>query len=152
MLEDDADERMALGRVLRASRFQVASYASAEEFLGSPRSAILCLLLDIQLEGDVRTRTAACPARAGLTVPVVIITASDDDDTSREAEILGCLAYLRKPFLGRSLVFAAADTRQRGRGATRPPIVSGRRGPVVRALRTRAARRSVSAVARATCR
>ena len=37
-------------------------------------------------------------------MPVVIITASDDDDTSREAEILGCVAYLRKPFLGRSMV------------------------------------------------
>lgn len=33
----------------------------------------------------------------GSTLPVIIITAFDDDRTREEAERLGCLACLRKP-------------------------------------------------------
>ena len=51
VIEDDADERTALGRVLRASGFDVSSYPSAENFLASPPPAALCLVIDVQLDG-----------------------------------------------------------------------------------------------------
>jgi FixJ family two-component response regulator len=104
VIEDDADERTALGRVLRASGFDVKSYASAEDFLASGTMEALCLLLDLQLEGMSGLELLRDLRMEGSTLPVIVITASDDTDSRREAEQLGCFAYLRKPFQGRALV------------------------------------------------
>jgi CheY-like chemotaxis protein len=52
IVEDDASFRRALERLLCASGFEVHTFASAEEFLGSavPESHA-CLILDIRLPG-----------------------------------------------------------------------------------------------------
>ena len=104
LIEDDADERTALGRVLLASGFEVTSYPSAETFLASPPQAALCLVIDVQLDGMSGLELLHWLRTAGSRLPVIIVTASDDDETHRKAEQLGCLAYLRKPFPGRALV------------------------------------------------
>jgi FixJ family two-component response regulator len=105
LIDDDAGERKALSRVLRAGGFAAAPYASAEEFLASPPvERPVCLLLDIQLEGmsglDLQDQLNA----EGSTVPVIVITASDDAGARRRAEVSGCIAFLRKPFEGRHLL------------------------------------------------
>jgi len=46
---------------------------------------------------------------AGSSVPVIFITARDDEATRREAIKAGCAAYLRKPFSGRVLIDAVAN-------------------------------------------
>src|SRR5262245_16127688 len=107
LIEDDAGERKALGRLLRAGGFEPAAYASAEEFLASPPMATpICLLLDIQLEGmsglDLQDQLHA----EGSAIPVIIITGSDDRRMCERAERSGCLALLRKPFEGRLLLNA----------------------------------------------
>ena len=38
---------------------------------------------------------------AGSRLPVIFMTAFDDEVTRREAASLGCVAYLRQPFAGR---------------------------------------------------
>ena len=104
VIEDDADERAAIGRVLRASGFDVTSYASAEAFMASPPPGALCVLLDMQLEGMTGLEFLRSLRAEGSTLPVIVITGSDDSASHQEAEELGCVAYLRKPFSGRSLV------------------------------------------------
>jgi len=104
VVEDDADERVALGRVLRASGFDVRSYASGEDYLASRDEEPLCLLLDMQLDGMSGLELLRGLRTDGSTLPVIIITATDDVESRSEAEQLGCVAYLRKPFQGRSLV------------------------------------------------
>ena len=104
VIEDDADERVALGRVLRASGFGVMSYASAEDYLASRDVEPLCLLLDMQLGGMSGLDLLRELRTDGSTIPVIVITASDNEEFPSEAEQLGCLAYLRKPFQGRALV------------------------------------------------
>jgi DNA-binding response OmpR family regulator len=104
VVEDDADERVALGRVLNASGFTVASYASAEAYLASTAAEAACLLLDMQLEGISGMQLLRLLRSGGSTVPVIIITASDSDESRSQADALGCAAYLRKPFQGRALV------------------------------------------------
>jgi FixJ family two-component response regulator len=103
VVEDDADERTALGRVLRASGFEVISHASAEDFLASPSPAPLCLLLDLQLQGMSGLDLLRRLRSEGSTLSVIVITASDDAESHREAEQLGVVAYLRKPCPGRTL-------------------------------------------------
>ena len=105
LIEDDANERKALGRVLKAGGFLSALYASAEEYLASPPAELpVCLLLDVQLEGmsglDLQERLIA----QGTTIPVIVITASDDPRARARAEDAGCIAFLRKPFEGRLLL------------------------------------------------
>jgi DNA-binding response OmpR family regulator len=43
---------------------------------------------------------------------VIFITASDRDETRKAALEAGCLAYLRKPFSGQSLVDAIREAVQ----------------------------------------
>ena len=104
VVEDDADERIALGRVLKASGFEVMSFASAEDYLASGAGEPQCLLLDMQLDGMSGLDLLRWLRTDGSRLPVIVITASDDVDSRREAEHLGCAAYLCKPFLGRALV------------------------------------------------
>jgi FixJ family two-component response regulator len=105
LIDDDAGERKALGRVLKAGGFETAMYASAEEFLAYPPSeSPVCLLLDVQLEGmsglDLQARLNADAS----PVPVIMITASRDERVRARAEESGCIAFLRKPFAGRLLL------------------------------------------------
>ena len=44
--------------------------------------------------------------RAGSRLPVIFITAKDDEGTRRLIEEVGCVAYLPKPFSAKSLVDA----------------------------------------------
>ncbi len=104
VIEDDADARTSLGRVLRASGFDVRGYASAEDFLSSGLLEPLCLLLDIQLVGMSGLELLRELRNVGSPIPVIVLTASEDADSRSEAEELGCIAYLRKPFQGRALV------------------------------------------------
>jgi FixJ family two-component response regulator len=104
LIEDDAEERAALGRVLWAGGFDVKSYASAEEYLASRMMEPLCLLLDMQLEGMSGLDLLRELRTEGSTLPVIVITASEDPESRNEAERLGCVAYLSKPFQGRALV------------------------------------------------
>jgi FixJ family two-component response regulator len=99
VIEDDAGERLAIGRLLSAGGFAPAPYASAEEFLAAPPDeAPLCLLLDIHLRGmtglDLQDRLNA----SGATIPIIVITASSDARLQTRAETAGCAAFLRKPF------------------------------------------------------
>jgi len=98
IVDDDASLRRALTRLLHSAGLQVAAFASAEEFLASGgSSAPACLILDIHLTGmsglELLTRLRA----AGDDLPVLLITAHDDQQNRTLAAQLRCRAYLRKP-------------------------------------------------------
>lgn len=91
--------RRSVERLLNAHGFPTEGYGSAETFLGrDPASSILCVVLDIQLSGisglELRRRLQSSDPR----LPVIFITAVDDDAIEVEAVRLGCVAYLQKPF------------------------------------------------------
>ena len=84
---------------MRASNYSTAAFASAEEFLHSGiAERALGLVLDIHLPGmsglDLRRRLLA----DGSKLPVVFITAFDDEATRAEALAAGCVDCLQKPF------------------------------------------------------
>ena len=58
---------------------------------------------------DVKRRLA----RSGVQLPVIFITANDNDATRRSVAEVGCIAYLPKPFTAKSLVEAIALADQR---------------------------------------
>ena len=103
VIEDDTDERIALGRVLRAA--DSMSRVTRRLKITSPEAVEpLCLILDMQLEEMSGLELLRGLRTHGSTLPVFVITGSDNDGSRSEAEQLGCVAYLRKPFQGRGLV------------------------------------------------
>lgn len=99
VVDDDAAMRTSLERLLGASGYTTTGFASAEQFLNSGiADRAIGLVLDIHLGGmsgiELRRRLLA----AGATIPVVFITAFDDEATRREADALGYVDYLQKPF------------------------------------------------------
>ena len=64
----------------------------------------LCFILDINLNDesgiDLRHRLKA----AGISVPVIYITANDNPAVRMAAMESGCIAYLTKPFSAKSLI------------------------------------------------
>ena len=99
IVEDDAAMRKSIERLLQASGYATAAFASAEEFLQSAIvDGAMGLVLDIHLGGmsglELRRRLNAAHSK----VPVVFITAHDDEATRAEAITLGCADYLQKPF------------------------------------------------------
>ncbi|MBY5717486.1 response regulator [Rhizobium leguminosarum] len=107
VVDDDASLRRSLGRLLNAYGFLAEEYASAEAFLArDSKTAIDCLVLDIDLGGmsgiDLQRRLKA----EGTTLPVIFITALETASVKAEAEKVGCVAYLQKQFSGAALIAA----------------------------------------------
>lgn len=105
IVEDDAGERLAIGRLLQAGGFAPAPYASAEEFLASPPAEPpICLLLDIHLQGMTGLELQALLHAQGSTIPIIMVTGTDDPRARARAEASGCAAFLKKPFESRVLL------------------------------------------------
>lgn len=107
IVEDDAATRESLVRLLRATGYATTAFASAEEFLQSAMvDSVVGLVLDIRLGGmsGIELRRYLLAARS--TIPVVFITARDDEATRAEAAAVGCVAYLQKPFESSRLISA----------------------------------------------
>ena len=107
VIDDDRAVRKAMGRLLTASGFDVETFASAEEFLACAGSrATTCLILDIHLGGMSGLELQRQLQASHAQLPVIFITALDSEATRQHAMEVGCVAYLRKPFLSHSLLDA----------------------------------------------
>jgi FixJ family two-component response regulator len=98
VIDDDLGVRRGLARLLRASGFEVATYASAEAFLFSPRDDTgICLVLDIHLGGMSGLELADCLDEEERSVPIVFISAQEGALPEERAASSGTIAFLRKP-------------------------------------------------------
>ena len=109
IVDDEQGMLKAIERLLTARGFATQGFVSAEAFLDSRAAKdAACLVLDIHLGGmsgiELRRRLNAVRS----TLPVIFITAVDDEAVQREAMEVGCVACLRKPFQG-SLLIGAID-------------------------------------------
>ena len=107
IIEDDASVRRALRRLFRSVGRDVATFATAEEFLqaaGPPAPA--CLILDVHLPGlsglELQERLNA----EGRELPIVFITAYEDEPAREQALQAGAIAFLQKPFEEQALLDA----------------------------------------------
>lgn len=107
IVDDDPAMLKAVGRLLRAMGFDAITFPSAEAFLeGATACKPECLVLDINLGGISGIELRRQLASSGCDLPIIFITAVDDEPTHREATEAGCVAFLRKPFPAKSLVDA----------------------------------------------
>ena len=115
IVDDDASVRQAVEGLVRSLGYATATFASAEEFLGSARMAeTSCLITDVQMKGlsgvDLQGRLAA----DGCDVPIVFITAFPDERICSRALEAGAIGFLTKPFNDESLI-ACLDRALEGR-------------------------------------
>ena len=105
VVDDDPGTLRGLGRLLKQHGYDSELFASAKacELHGDFGPAI-CIVLDVQLDGesgiDLRHRLSA----AGVGLPVIYITANDNDAVRMAALESGCIAFLTKPFPARALI------------------------------------------------
>jgi FixJ family two-component response regulator len=113
VVDDDPSMLAAIERLLRAHGFEVQVHESAAAFRASGKlTNAVCLVLDINLGDESGLELRRRLQRSGISLPVIFITASDRDETRKAALDAGCLAYLRKPFSGQSLVDAVREAGQ----------------------------------------
>jgi FixJ family two-component response regulator len=99
IVEDDAAMRRSLERLLRASGYATVAFASAEDFLASAAvDSATAIVLDIHLGGMSGIGLSRHLSAIGSMIPIVFMTAFDDEATRAEAIATGCIDYLQKPF------------------------------------------------------
>src|SRR5262245_57092233 len=109
VIDDDPSMLRAASALLGARGIATVTFSSAEEFLNSGRQLDFdCLLLDIHLDGTSGFELRRMLTAAGSAIPVVFMTAIDDDTVRREAVQVGCIACLYKPFPAKQLFDALA--------------------------------------------
>ena len=97
----------SLNRLLGTLGFATELYPSAEDYLSrAPGSGAICLLLDIHLGGISGIELERRLAASGSGLPVIFMTATEDEEIEKEAMATGCVAYLHKPFLASALIDA----------------------------------------------
>ena len=107
VVDDDPSMLNAAESLLHAQGFTTMVFASAEEFLD--RGAVTqvdCLLLDIHLGGMSGIELWRQLKGSGSMLPVIFMTALDDEAMREQALKAGCVAFLRKPIEARQLMTA----------------------------------------------
>jgi FixJ family two-component response regulator len=105
VVDDDPSMLRAMENLLDAHGFATEIFLSAEEFLDRRAATrVDCLLLDVDLGGMSGIELWRELKDSGSTLPVVFMTALDDEATRSEAQQAGCIAYFRKPFSSRPLI------------------------------------------------
>jgi FixJ family two-component response regulator len=99
IVDDDASVRTATARLLRSVGFSAHAFASAKEFLSSPRlSDTSCLITDVQMPGMSGVELQEYLIAHGHRTPMVFITAFPEDQIRRRAMNAGAICFLNKPF------------------------------------------------------
>jgi len=85
---------------------RVRTFASGEEFLSalSRSNDADCSVIDVQMPGMTGLEVQERMNRAGLDVPVIFITAHEEEGVEEHALRAGAVGFLRKPFLDEVLV------------------------------------------------
>jgi FixJ family two-component response regulator len=105
VVDDDPSTLRGVERLLRQYGFEAILFNSAQSLRNhADFETACCIILDINLNDgsgiDLRNQLAA----AGISLPVIYITGNDSDATRMAALQSGCIAYLTKPFLAKSLI------------------------------------------------
>ena len=107
VIDDDAPVRAALDSLIRSVQLDVASFASADEFMKFERSdAPACIILDVRLPGQSGLDFQREMSKSGIALPIIFITGHGDIPMSVRAMKAGAIEFLTKPFREQELLDA----------------------------------------------
>ena len=107
IVDDDELFRRSIERLVRSAGFNVATFASAEDFLDSADlDRATCAILDMRLPGmnglDLQQRLIARPT----PMPIVFVSAHEETSMRAMALRAGAIEFLKKPFDNSTLLDA----------------------------------------------
>jgi FixJ family two-component response regulator len=118
VVEDDAPLRESLQDLMQSVGLRVAAFASAQEFLRSPRPDVPgCLVLDVRLPGLSGLELQKRMAEVGRDMPIIFITGHGDIPMTVQAMKAGAVEFLTKPFRDQALLDAIQQALARDRQA-----------------------------------
>lgn len=98
IVEDDRFFRNSMKRLMRSLGYSVEAFATADEFLTSPRLRETdCLIADVHLPGMTGPELHRRLVEMVYATPTILVTAYPDDDVRTRALKDGVICYLRKP-------------------------------------------------------
>jgi FixJ family two-component response regulator len=105
IVDDDGFVRESTRGLVRSMGYAAETFASAEEYLRSNRTAdTACLISDIQMPGmsgaDLQDRLIA----GGHRTPIIFVTAFLDEGMRARVMKAGAFGFLTKPFSDESLI------------------------------------------------
>jgi FixJ family two-component response regulator len=107
IVDDDESVRKGLSRLMRSAGIESHAYASPERFLAEVHNeGHACILMDITMPRMSGLELGARLRENGITLPMIAISARDDDDTRHLARDLGVRFFLRKPVDDQALLDA----------------------------------------------
>ncbi len=118
VVDDDVSIRESLELLIRCEGWQPELYASASEFLASPRprpSVPSCLVLDVSMPGLSGLELQKRIANDRIDMPIIFITGHGDIPMTVEAMKAGAVEFLTKPFTDEALLGAIRQAIERSR-------------------------------------
>jgi len=122
VVDDDPSAREGLAGLIRSAGLKAKTFASAQEFLATPRpEAPSCLVLDVNLPGLSGLDLQQELAKSGDPIPIIFLTGHGDIPMSVRAVKAGAFDFLTKPFDDEDLLNAirqciTSDGKQKTRG------------------------------------
>lgn len=98
VVEDDEFFRDSMRRLMRSLGYAVDVFASAADFLASPRlDETACLIADVHMPAMTGIELYRHLIAAGHAIPTILVTAYPNDVDRVRALNDGVVGYLRKP-------------------------------------------------------
>lgn len=98
VIDDDADVRQGLARLLRSAGWDVDCYAAAEDFLGTaPGDGLGCILLDVSMPRMTGPELHDQLRARGCGLPVIYLTGHGTVSIGVNAMRQGAFDFLEKP-------------------------------------------------------
>jgi FixJ family two-component response regulator len=99
VVDDDESVRRTTILLIESFGFRAATFESAETFLRSGHlHDTSCLIVDVQMPGMNGLQLQSYLAAEGCGIPIIFITAYDDNNSRQRALQAGAAAFLGKPF------------------------------------------------------
>jgi DNA-binding response OmpR family regulator len=109
IVDDEDCVRKSVQRLLRSAGMEVRTFGSGRAFLDAARESNLdFVVLDLHMPAMNGFEVQQQLARAGIRVPIAIITGQDTEEDRARALASGAVAYLPKPIDERELFNAIA--------------------------------------------
>lgn len=116
IVEDNPSVRTALKRLLCANGCKVEVYDSGIQFIETANTtAYDCILLDMHMSPLSGLEVHVELIRRGSSVPIIFISAANDNTIREQALKQGALAYLQKPVTEDALLDVLSQIRRKKR-------------------------------------